>query len=487
MRRVLSILLLLCASAPLAAQVRESLTVEVIEVPVYVTDGQGKPIRNLPRDAFGLRVNGKPQPIEFFDTVDVTAAPAAGQQRPPRERRLYLLLFDLAYNTEAEILHAQRAAEALIEGDTNDADLFAVAKYVPREGIQFISAFLSSRPELRRAIYTLKPSEAHDPLQVAIVPSERVAWITEMGMESVSPRGNGMAALASAERASALRGGPAFQASKAQPHVRLTEDEVNSLVAMVANLNAMEGQKHVVFFSEGARATPSRIYLRDISTAFRQAGVFLHAVGTASGNRETLRMITAETDGQWFWGSDPSRALQQLTTSQEVAYLLAFHRRDRSPGTIDVRVNGLPRGATVRFRTGYGEASAKKNINQLVLADIITNDLDQNGVALDGFVKPAKGGAELSVGFPREQLVPLLDTADPSIELYLYVMNPKGETVQFGSKHVVFDEESRKGEGRIGLKQWFDLPPGKYVAKALMTIHGSTAMGFTRGEFTVEE
>lgn len=181
------------------------------------------------------------------------------------------------------------------------------------------------------------------------------------------------------------------------------------------------------------------------------------------------------------------RRAEDLTTSQQVAYLLAFHRRDNNRGEITVRVNNLPRGAVVRFRTGFGEAGMKKNVNQLVLADIITNDLEQNGVSLDGFVKPAKGGAELSVRFPREQVVTLLDKDDPSLELYLYVMDPSGAAVKFESKHVVFDEQSRKGEGRIGLKQWFDLPPGKYVGKALMTIHGSTAMGFTRGEFTVEE
>ncbi len=473
MRRVLSILLLLCAPA-LPAQVRESLTVEVIEVPVYVTDAEGKPIRNLPRDAFELRVNGKQQPIEYFDTVDVTAAPAAGQQRPPRERRLYLFLFDLAYNTEAEILHAQRAAEALIDADTNDSDLFAVAKYVPRQGIQYISSFLSSRPELRRAIYTLKPSEAHDPLHVAIDPRERAAWITEMGMEQGSPRGRGMGAIASAERASALRGGPANQSAISQPHMVLTESEINSLVTLAGNLSGLEGQKHVVFFTEGARAVPNTIYLRDLNTAFRQAGVFLHAVGTVavSGNRETLRRITEDMGGQYFWGSDPVVALQHLTASQQVAYLLAFHRHDNNRGEITVRVNNLPR---------------RKNVNQLVMADVITNDLEQNGVALDGFVKPAKGGAELSVRFPREQVVSLLDAADPSIELYLYVMDSSGSAVKFESKHVAFDEKSRQGEGRIGLKQWFDLPPGKYVAKALMTVHGSTAMGFTRGEFTVDE
>src|SRR5256885_3522298 len=136
--------LLRLAAFPLNAQVRESMTVEVVEVPVYVTDSAGKPIRGLTRDAFELSVNGKPQPIESFDVVDVAAAPAA--ERPARERRLYLLLFDLAYATLDDVHHAQMSAAQLIEGDTYDDDLFAVAKYVPREGVQFLSAFVRSKP-----------------------------------------------------------------------------------------------------------------------------------------------------------------------------------------------------------------------------------------------------------------------------------------------------------------------------------------------------
>src|SRR5260221_12594002 len=76
MKRVWSLLLL--AALPLNAQLRASVTVEVIEVPVYVTDYAGKPIRGLTRDAFELSVNGKPQPVESFEARAVAGSPGAG-------------------------------------------------------------------------------------------------------------------------------------------------------------------------------------------------------------------------------------------------------------------------------------------------------------------------------------------------------------------------------------------------------------------------
>jgi VWFA-related protein len=481
MKKLLSMALL--AVLPLNAQVRESMTVEVIEVPVYVTDSAGKPIRGLTRDAFELRVNGTQQPIESFDVVDVAAAPA--EERPARQRRLYLLLFDLAYATMNDVHHAQTSAAQLIEGDPYEGDLFAVAKFKPREGVQFLCGFLSSKPEIRRAIFTLSPSEAHDPLGVAINEEERKAWIKSTGGELEAPSGRG--GLATAERAAALRGGPANQAAVAQPQSRLTEYQINGLDEMVAHLSGLEGQKHVVFFTEGARAAPSEIYLRDLGRAFRQAGAFLHAVGMLGGNRDTLRLITQETGGRFFWGQDFVASLRGLTQSQEVSYLLSFRRHEVGEGKITVKVQGLPAGASVHYRTGYGVTTTRKDVDQLVLADIVTNDVPQSGIDLDGFIKPAKDGAELTLRFPREQVVAQLDPNDPAVEVYMYIFDTKGGSLKFVSKRILFDEQAREGTGRVGLRETFELPPGQYVAKALVAVHGSSAVGFMRGEFTVEQ
>src|SRR5712691_10110809 len=91
-------LVIACIALSASAQVRESITVEVIDVPVYVIDGAGKAVRGLTRDAFTLLIDGKARPIDYFDTIDFGASqqPLVAD-RPKRDRRLYLLLFDLTF------------------------------------------------------------------------------------------------------------------------------------------------------------------------------------------------------------------------------------------------------------------------------------------------------------------------------------------------------------------------------------------------------
>src|SRR5688572_12719464 len=122
--RIGSVVLAVLFSFPLAAQsVREVTTVEVVEVPVYVTNG-GKPVTGLTRDHFRLFVNGKPQSIDYFDVVDF-AGLSADEAQNPRQRRLYFLLFDLTSHPFA-ILRARKAVDAFVQ-EAGPADVFAVA------------------------------------------------------------------------------------------------------------------------------------------------------------------------------------------------------------------------------------------------------------------------------------------------------------------------------------------------------------------------
>src|SRR5687767_12776778 len=97
---------LLLLSLPLFAQsVRDSVTIEVVDVPVFVTSN-GKPVQGLSAEDFELYVNGKPQAIDYFDVIDSSAnAPAQSL----RERRLFLLIFDVAFSQPFALLKAQRA------------------------------------------------------------------------------------------------------------------------------------------------------------------------------------------------------------------------------------------------------------------------------------------------------------------------------------------------------------------------------------------
>ena len=97
--KLIAALLLFTSTA--LGQLSESITVEVVDVPVYVTAGDGTPMRGLKKDAFSLFVNGKPKAIDYFEEIDLSGAPVGAHSvRPPvlHQRRLYLLLFDLAFS-----------------------------------------------------------------------------------------------------------------------------------------------------------------------------------------------------------------------------------------------------------------------------------------------------------------------------------------------------------------------------------------------------
>ncbi len=158
MKNGLGVLLFIATAA--LGQVRESVTVQVVEVPVYVT-ADGAPVTALTRENFRLFVNGKPQAIEYFDRIDF-ASLSPERARDPRQRRLYMLVFDLN-STPNDLHRAQRAAIQLLDGAAED-HTFAVAS-LGRGALGVIVPFTRDRLVVRHAIRNLRVSATRDPLR----------------------------------------------------------------------------------------------------------------------------------------------------------------------------------------------------------------------------------------------------------------------------------------------------------------------------------
>ena len=505
-------LLLLIAPAELA-QVRESVTVEVVEVPVYVTSADGKPLRGLTRDQFELFVDGKPVPIDYFDPIDF-AAPAAqahtAAARPLRERRLYLLLFDLSFATPAKLVRAQRAAEQAIGHSNADTDYFAVGVYSAQHGVQFVSSFLRDRPAVLRALYTLHAPKLRDPLGVAISSAERATWVSagEKGVAVAAEQEN-FADMLSGEMAEAIRGGQANQDILAEPPKRLIEYQLNNLGDTAARLAGMEGQKHVVFFTEGfqsiritdikARNRPPQFdprlldFVKQMHDTFASAGVMLDTVDI-EGLRHTftdlendsLYVLTRGTGGRVVANrNDLVEAVDAVTTAQSVVYLLGFHPGDRKRGRISVRVSGLPRGTEVSYREGFGYVSAKGDVDALRLADVLVNEIPQNGFRMATRFQPRAGGAELEFAFFPQEIVPQLADKTPYVDALLYVFDAQGATVMAKSERITFDARLRQEKAPVILRGKFDAPPGRYVVKAVAHIAGTQSLAFVKRDLEV--
>ncbi len=495
-----------------AAQVRDNVTVEVVQVPVYVTASDGQPVRGLTKDSFTLLVDGHPQTIDYFDVIDFAAVPGAEQvERPRRERRLYLFLFDITFATPAKIVRAQKAAEEAVSHSNPATDFFAVATYSTSHGVHFLSPFVSDRVAVTRAIFTLHGSKTQDPLGLALGSQERAQWMSVMEQgQAISDSQEGLADMVGGEMADALRGGQANQDMLAVPKNRLIESQLHDLGDVAARLSALEGQKHLVIFTEGfdstritdikAKNRPPNIesqlmtLVKQMHQTFLSAGVTLDAVDI-KGLRHTfadlendgLYMLARDTGGRVIANrNDLVEAVDTLMKAQRVAYVLGFRQGNRKKGRVTVRVTGAPRGSEVSYREGFGYAEAPTAIDSLQIADIILNDVPQAGVSLQSAVTLADSGAEVAVSFARAEVVPQLVDASPSVEVLIYIFDAHGGAVEYKSKRIAFTGAARVNSGYITLREPFELPPGKYTAKVLLRIAGTKSMGFIKRDFAVE-
>ncbi|HSY50297.1 MAG TPA: VWA domain-containing protein [Thermoanaerobaculia bacterium] len=520
---ILGILILLPAGAG-AQTHHEVVTVEVVDVPVYVIS-HGKPVRDLTKGDFELFVNDKRQPIEYFERIDfaAAAAPAPAEARPatmpvadPRERRLFLLLFDLAYNRPPALARAQKAAATMVDRALPQ-DFFAVATY-NSQGANFIIPFTRDHDVIRRAVLKLSPSSARDALAISITNAERQTAEAWVPLDSSGAGGRG---LSGEEPMTDLMAGFAVQ-----DHARaqtLAQSQLDEFSMIASRLAGLEGYKHAVLFSEGFS---SSLYedgpgapdahmaraLQSMAESFHAAGAILDTVdlgvvgndvivtgqtapsysssgqaGTTTNVRRydeskdsTLFTFAAKTGGQFLhWTNDFTAALADLSASVSAGYRLGFKPVNprKGPNKIDVRVKNIPRGATISFRKGFSSAPESPDASDaLLLADIIQNDIPQTGTP------PAFSFTErpfIDVVVPARLLAKELGAIDDA-KLMLYIFDGKGDAVDYREKKISIPATTT-ADMAIRLK--LALPPGKYVAKALLRV--SKSLGFAKVAFTV--
>ena len=165
---------------------------------------------------------------------------------------------------------------------------------------------------------------------------------------------------------------------------------------------------------------------------FAAAGVFLDAIDVA-GLRpydapydDSLHFLVADTGGQVVeHRNDLVAAMKRLTDSQQVVYLLSFRapQTGRKENSISVHVNGTPRGSNVAYRESYSSTPDKPSSNDgLRLADIIINDVPQNGITMTTSIATAPKRATVNVALPGRELAALAgDDAKIEGEALIYV------------------------------------------------------------------
>src|SRR6184192_3295394 len=133
MRPLGAVTSLLVLSAGLAfGQVRETVNVNLVEVPVTVIDRNGNPVRGLTADKFEL--------IDFASSQTRAVSPLN-----PAARRSFLLLFDLSFSSPLGRTKAQEAARNFIARSMQRRDLAAVGTIDIERGFRLLTAFTTDR------------------------------------------------------------------------------------------------------------------------------------------------------------------------------------------------------------------------------------------------------------------------------------------------------------------------------------------------------
>jgi VWFA-related protein len=395
----------------------ETSQVVAVEVPVNVVDRAGRPVRGLSADDFEVFDENERQKVSSFDVVDLKtltpapadAPPGPAEELPAKERRHFLLLFDLSFSTPTAILKARLAARDFLLHALHPSDLVAVGTYSLEQGPRLVVTFTPDRAQLARAIDTLGMNKAQeaglrrDPLFFVLDNPEV--------MDTETRSTAGASTELRAQRDQAIREYIVSITSAAERDERNFErgrisTYTKALGAMARTLNAVPGRKNVVLFSEGFESklllgrseggdeadqdndniahgrtwlvdndqrygnTELQNVLNHMLEEFRRADCVIQAVdigglraGSEAGGRgrangqEALFYMANETGGELFKDTNNlGQQLQAVLERTDVTYLLTFERSDLKLDGAYHRLKvkaKLPPGARLTFRPGY--------------------------------------------------------------------------------------------------------------------------------------
>ncbi|HJX28219.1 MAG TPA: VWA domain-containing protein [Thermoanaerobaculia bacterium] len=503
------------APAPVADDKFEDTSqVVAVEVPVNVIGRDGQPVRGLTAADFEVFDGGDSQPITGFEVIDLSSRESATrrQQEAARveelgssARRNFLLLFDLSFATPTAILKARLAARDFLLESLHPSDLAAVATYSLETGPKLVLNFTPDRAQLARAIDTLglrhvMDARDRDPLRFIITQEDDVAAATSSGGTGSGPEVAAQRDQALSEQLQSL----AFQTNQSQRAFEVSRISAytRSLGEMARSLNAVDGRKHVLFFSEGfdsrllvgnntqstdaetdnANAIQGRIQFvdndarygntglqRDVGRMleeFRRADCVIQAVdvgglrnnadatGKASTNgQESLFYLANETGGELFKdANDLGGQLDRVLTRTSVTYLLTFQRSDlKHDGAyrrLRVKVKDAGQGARVSYRSGYYAPRPFKDLDPLEKTLLAANDVinasAKREVAIGVLAAPfraneAQAYVPVIIEVDGKTLLTGHDGEKLGLEIYAYVTDKEGKIRDFFSQMVNLD------------------------------------------------
>jgi VWFA-related protein len=528
----IALLLLLTASAAYA-QIKETIDVHLVEVPVTVVDRAGNPVRGLTAANFELFDQGTKRTIGNFEAIDFESeAMRSASPLNPAARRNFILLFDLSFSSPIGRNKAQEAARNFIAKAMGRRDLAAVATIDVERGFRMVTSLTTDRNLLGSAIANPRNFFSSDPLRIA-----------GSGVLEAPPSDNVSRADVNAVDDFAVDIARGEKKLNDQYNRTRIERQLHLLSDLGRTLRVLPGRKQVILFSEGfdprlvrgrdARAgsdeqddalqtvsgnvwrvdsdarygsSMTMTMLDEMARTLRGSDVVLHAVdiqgvrvqndenGSRINSNDALHLLSRPTGGEVFKNSNDVNAdLEKMLRAQNVVYVLGFRAPASNDGKfheLKVRVTGVA-GARVFHRAGYYDSGAESALERsLSNAEIVLNDIAQNDINVAALAAafPAKNGnAQVPVVIDIAAAGLLRDAKanDVVAEVYVYAFDDQGVVRDRTYQRLNIDSARMAGHAGIKYFPTLTLPPGKYALKTLVRVAGTERKGFARTDIDV--
>lgn len=386
---------------------------ELVQTDVMVFDKQGRFIKDLTRDNFELRIDGKPRPIEAFELITAGSdeesqlaaargAPTINLKRPvPLDRgRIVFFYVDDFHMDVSSFALARKAITNFIEKEMGQNDQAAIASATGQIG--FLQQLTSDRMVLRAALERLNP-RTYSVRDMERPPmTEYQAMLIENNDRTVfeffvteTMRANpGINRDIAAHMVRGRASGITSQGAVFNSHTLV------GLERLVRSAKDLPGRK-VVFFLSGGFLIENRrgdaiSKLRDVTNAAAKSGVVIYSMdarglvtgvpdasadvafdptgqlvtsslGELSATQDGMNALAADTGGKALFNTnDLSKGFAPALKETAVYYLLAWKpdseaQKEKRFRNIEVRL--VNRSAlNVRVRKGYQDLAPEPTV-----------------------------------------------------------------------------------------------------------------------------
>ncbi len=251
------------AAQEISYEAQFEVAVDLVTVQVRVVGPDEDFVSGLAANDFTLMIDGEERPITVLYEVNLppvvldaaSSEEAAAEALPEREpvttvvesrpaggdrdlpvsaRRHFLLFFDFSNASRVGVQKARTAAQQFLDTYVRADDMVGVAAYSPTTGLEFLVPFTGYHTLADRAVESFFSGRAEERIQTQFA---------DVGLQEL------IAFEEATSGSSEL--GAVLEASDAEQLAASVASYLDSLTELGEALTAVQGRKHVVFFSRG--------------------------------------------------------------------------------------------------------------------------------------------------------------------------------------------------------------------------------------------